>query len=256
MSVTRTNIVKQLDEGFLYAVRRVELTIEAARSVGQRITALTATTLIALTTAARGAGYVGSGGAAATVSAYAVAISAIRSATTVTIGAETALFPAFSPPGTAIPFTGVIDIQAAPTIAGATVGDKIAIVEQPPALTDANLIDYVTSKSGEPLPLTRDIRDRGVLRHRKKMSQEGGTLTLSEKFQNFATGLPAYVDQDLIVVVEREDNRCGVVTEKEIYYGAHIEMSPSLNETEGDTDTDMSPVITYELRAVVGEDLL
>jgi hypothetical protein len=250
MVATRTPVVKNLDEGYLYAVRANTPSIVAARSVGQRIVATGASTIATpLTEAVRGAGYAGSSGA---VSAFAVALKSVDAATVITIGAETATFAIGDPPGTAVPFTGAIDIQAVPTIASAVAGNMFAIVEQPPAYS-AGRIDYVQSKSHEPAELSRDIRDKGSLTHRKKTIAENGVLSIGSFYENNQAGLSGFAGQDIILVLERDDDRQGVVTEKEIYYGARINVAPPLNESAGDTDTDTTLSISYELMAIVGE---
>ena len=253
MAVTRTTVVKNLDEGFLYITRANANSVVASRSVGQRITAIGATSIATpLTDAVRGAGYLGSGGAAATVSAFAVALTAVNDATVITISSETATFAQGAPPGTAIPFTGVIDIQALPTITSGVSGDKFAIVEQPPTYSSGR-IDYVQSKSDEPAELNRDIRDKGSLTHRKKNALEMGVLSLTSFYENNQAGVSKYAGQEIIVVLERDDDRGNVITEREIYYGARINVTPPINESTGDTDSDTTVSINYELKIIVGE---
>jgi len=253
MVATRTNVVKNLDEGFLYITRANANSIVASRSVGQRFSVTGATAIATpLTDAIRGAGYVGSGGAAATVLAYAVALTAINDATVVTVGGETATFAEGAPPGTAIPFSGVIDIQAVPTVTSGVAGDMFAIVEQPPTYSTGR-IDYVQSKSDEPAELNRDIRDKGSLAHRKKNALEMGVLSLTSFYENNQAGVSKYAGQEIIVVLERDDDRGNVISEKEIYYGARINVTPPINESTGDTDSDTTVSINYELKIIVGE---
>lgn len=250
MVATRTNVVKNLDEGFLHMVRANANSIVASRSVGQRFSATGAASIgTPLTDAIRGAGYAGSSG---TVLAYAIALTAINDATVITIGGETATFAAGDPPGTAIPFSAAIDIQGVPTITSGVAEDMFAIVEQPPSYSSGR-IDFVQSKSNEPAELNRDIRDKGSLAHRKKNALEMGVLSLTSFYENNQAGVSKYAGQEIIVVLEREDNRAAVVTEKEIYYGARINVTPPINESTGDTDSDITVSVNYELMAIVGE---
>jgi len=249
MAVTRTAVVKNLEETFVSIVRANANTVVSARSVGQRVTILTATTLQAVITAVRGAGH-----APGAVASYAVALTAINGATVLTIGGNTATFVLGDPPGTAIPFSANVDPAATCTVTSGVAGDMFAIVQQPPAYA-SNLIGFVTAKSFEPDDLRRDIRDRGVLQHKKIMAMQGGVLTLTAKYENAKAGLSQYVDQHIIIVAERDDDRQGTVTEKEIFYGAYINAIPPPNETEGDTDTDVSIAVRVEMIAVVGESI-
>ncbi len=242
----RTSVVKNMDECFVHIILATAATIVAARSVGGRHTVSAVDTLVGTILAARGAGHTGS------VAAYAIALTAIKAGNVITLDGQTATFITADPPGTAVPFSATPDIAATPTavVAAAAVGDMFAIAAQP-TYTASDLISYVTAKSAEPLDLRREIRDKGVLAHRKIMAQQGGVLTLSAKYENAKAGLSKFVDQDIIVICEREDNRNGVVTEKEIFFGARINAIPNLNETEGDTDTDLSIPISFEMYANV-----
>lgn len=248
---TRTEVVKSLEEAFIAIVKAggTPPTIVSARSVGQIIIATGATTLETHTDAYRGAGHTG------TAKAYAVALTAVRSAAVITIAAKTFTFAAGDPPGTAVPNSddSTIDITATPTIATATKGDMFAIVEQPPDYSaDAAQIPYVTAKNEDPDPITRDIRYKGVLQHRKRMALQGGTLNLTALYENAKKGLSAFVDQDIIIIAEIEDDRSGTVTERRIYYGCRINSIPAPSEATGDTDSDCSIAARYELLAVVG----
>lgn len=255
MTVTRTPLVKALDDGFLYMVRANAPSIVAARSVGQRIVVTGATTIgTPLTTAIRGAGYVGSGGAAVAVAGYVVALTAVDAATVVTVDGQTATFAEGDPIGTAIPLSANADIQAVPTVTAGVAGNMFAVVEQPPTYS-GGFIKYLNSKSDEPAEIRRDIRDHGQLQHRKKNALEAGSLSLTELYTNAKDGIAKYIDQDIIVVLERDDDRGGVITEKEIYYGARINVTPPVNESTGDTDSDVTVTMSYEHKVIVGESI-
>lgn len=253
LAETRTAVVKNLDELYWFIILSgtTPPTIVSARSVTQRIAATGASALgTPVTTAARGAGHT-----AAANKGYAVALTAIRSAAEITLDAKKITFVEGDPPGTAVvnEDDSAVNLNAVPTIAIATAGDMWAIVEQPPSYSGGS-IPYVTAVSQEPNELKRDIRDKGQLQHRKKLAIEGGTLTLTALYENAKRGLSKYVDQDIIVIGEREDNRSGVVTEKLIFYGSRINAIPAPTEAEGDTDTNIVIPIRYELLAIVGED--
>ena len=148
------------------------------------------------------------------------------------------------------------DLTGEITVIGASaiVGDEVALVAQAPTYTWAsNGISYITAVSQEPPDLRRDIRDHGHLQHRKRMSVENGVMTFTALYENAKACLSQYIDQDFIMIGEREDDRVGVVTEKVILYGARINSIPAPNESEGDSDTDTSFAVNYELLAVVGE---
>ncbi len=240
----RTSVVKNMEECYVHIILATAATIVAARSVGGRWTVSAVDTLAGTILAARGAGHTGS------VAAYAVALTSVIAGNVITLGGETATFITADPPGTGVPFSGTPNIALTPTavVAATAVGDMFAIVAQP-TYTTSDLISYATAKSVEPMDLRREIRDKGVLNHRKIMAQQGGVLTLSAKYENAKKGLSKFVDQDIIVICEREDDRNGVVTEKEMFFGARINAIPNLNETEGDTDTELSIPISFEMYA-------
>jgi len=222
----------------------------SARSVVQRLAFTGAAALARTVAEARGAGH----SAGADVG-YAVALTSIKSNADITLDSKHFIFKTGDPPGTAIVQTtdeASIDLGAVPTVTSATAGDQVAIVEQPPNYSGGS-IPFVTGASQEPPNLRRDIRDKGQLQHRKKMAIEHGILTLTALYENAKRGLSKYVDQEIIVVGERIDNRIGTVTEKMIFYGAHINNIPAPTESEGDTDTNISIPVTYELLAIVGE---
>lgn len=252
IAAIRTSVIKNLDELFYYIVLGIAdpPTVVSARAVTQRIGITAATTFERTVLAARGAGHT-----AAADKGYAVALTAIRSALVVTVDAKTFTFAAGDPPGTAVVNAddSAVDLGANPSaVATGTAGDQVAIVEQPPTYT-GGLIPYVTAASEESPPIRRDIRDKGQLQHRKKMSIENGVLTLTALYENAKKGLSKYVDQNIIVVGERIDDRHGVVTEKLIFYGSYINAIPAPTEAEGDTDTNIVIPISYELLAILGE---
>ena len=249
---TRTAVVANLDEFFWHVIlaNGTPPTLITARSVTQRVAFTAAATLVRNILAARGAGHT----AAADVG-YAVALTAMRTAADITLDSKHFIFKIGDPPGTAIVQTtdeASIDLGALPTVTSATAGDQVAIVEQPPTYS-GGLISYITAVSQESPDLRRDIRDKGQLQHRKRMAVENGVMTFTAKYENAKAGLSQFVDQDFIMVGEREDDRVGVVTEKVILYGARINSIPAPNESEGDSDTDTSIAVNYELLAIVGE---
>jgi len=199
--------------------------------------------------AARGAGH-----SAGADKGYAVALTAMRSAAVLTLDAKTMTFVAGDPPGTAVvnQDDSAVDLGAAATVATDTAGDQVAIVEQPPSYSGGRIL-YITAVSQEAPDLRREIRDHGQLQHRKRMSVENGVMTFTALYENAKAGLSQFIDRDFIMVGEREDNRNGVITEKVILYGARINSIPAPNETEGDSDTEVSFAVNYELLAVVGE---
>lgn len=238
-----TNRVKNLDEAFVHIVRSG---FNSKQGMGQIVTITGATTAVQKLGVERGAGETG------IETLYAVALTSVNGVTDFSIDGN-ALDSAFAvgdPPGT-IRSIASGDIAAAITaITGGVSGDQFGIFKRPPAYS-SGLIPYVTAKSSEPLPGKRDIRDRGALTDRKKMAQQGGVLNLTARHENANAGLSKFVDQDILVILEREDNRAGVVNETEIYYGSYIHALPGPNESEGDTDTDVTVAIPYETIAVL-----
>lgn len=256
LAATRTTVVKNLNELFWYIqpldTNDARLTIVTARAVTRRCVFTAAAVLSSTTAEHRGAGHT----EPTSDKGYVVALTAIRSAAVLTLDAKTTTFVAGDPPGTAVvnQDDSAVDLTAVPTVATATADDMVAIVEQPKAVTwDTNGISYVTAATMDPPLLRRDIRDKGQLQHRKKMAVENGILNLTALYENAKQGLSKYVDQNIIVIGERIDNRIGVVTEKYIFYGAYINSIPAPTEAEGDTDTNIVIPISYELLAIVGE---
>ncbi len=251
VAATRTAVVKNLDELFWFGILAggTPPTLITARSVVQRVSLIGSSPPARTILAARGAGH-----SAVADKGYAVALTAIRTAMVLTVDGKTFTFVAGDPPGTAVvnQDDSAVDLGAAPTVATDTAGDQVAIVEQPPTYSSGNQL-YISAVSQEPPDLRRAIRDHGQLQHRKRMAIENGVMTFTQRYQSAKAGLAALIDQDFIMVGEREDNRNGVVTEKVILYGARVNSIPALNESSGDTDTDVAFAVNYELLAVVGE---
>lgn len=246
MADIRTALVKNLEESFVHIVRSGFTQIVG---VGQIITITGASSSVSKTDAFRGAGETGS------VPMYCIALKAVNAAYNFTVDSQ-ALSTAYAigdPPGTMklIPSGDIAGTIAA--VSSGVAGDQFAIVKRPLAFADG-LIPYVTAKSVEFLDIRRPIRDRGALNHRKKMAQQGGVLNLTAKYENVLAGLGKFVDQELVVILEREDNRDGTVVETEFYYGAHIPALPGPNESEGDTDTDVTVAVNFELHGTLLED--
>ena len=252
VTVVRTAVAKNLDELFFYAIRDDSSppSIVGARRVVKRGAMTGAAAAVVTALAARGAGY-----STAADKPYAVALSSMKTALEITLDAKTLTFSVGDPPGTAV--TNVddssVDISSgAITYSAGTSGDQFALVAQPPSYS-GGLLSYVTAVSQEPPDLRRAIRDKGQLQHYKKMAIENGVITLTAKYQNAKAGLAAFVDQDFILVGEREDDRNGTITEKLVFYGARINALQAPNESEGDTDTDIAIPVSYELLAIVGQ---
>ncbi len=253
VTVSRTSIVKSLGELYWHAILddSTPPSIVGARRVVQRVSFTAAATLVRTTASNRGAGHT-----AAAHKGYAVALTGMRSAAVMTLDGKTFTFAAGDPAGTALTSVDdtTIDLGALPTVATATAGDQLAVVAQPPSYTWASQgIEYITAVSLEMLDLRRDIRDKGQLQHRKRMAQEGGVATFSAKYENAKKGLSKFVDQNFIMIGEREDDRNGVVTEKVLLYGCRINSIPAPNESEGDADSDTSIPVMFELMAIVGQ---
>ena len=259
VTVVRTSVVKNLDEFFWHAIgdatgdeSGTQFSIVTARAVTQRVFFTAAAVLARTILAARGAGHT-----AGADKGYAVALTAMRSAAVMTLDGKTFTFAQGDPPGTALTSVDdvAIDLGVTPTVATATAGDNLAVVEQPPSTYSwaNNGIPYITAVGFELPELDRDIRDKGQLQHRKRMSVENGVATFSAKYENAKAGLSRFVGRDFMMIGEREDNRSGVVTEKIILYGARINNIPAPNESEGDTDSDVSIPVNFELMAIVGQ---
>ncbi len=256
VTASRTSVAKNLDELFYYIqvddTDADPLTIVTARAVTRRLGFSDATTVVSTTEAARGAGHT----IPTADKGYIVALTGVRSATTLTLDGADTVFAEGDPPGTAMvnATDAAKDLTAVPTVAGATVGDMFAVVDQPATYSwSANGIPYITAVSQESPPIRRDIRDKGQLQHRKKMSIENGVLTLTALYENAKKGLSKYVDRDIIIIGERIDDRGVTITEKLIFYGARINAIPAPNESEGDVDTNIVIPVSYELLAIVGD---
>ncbi len=252
VTVVRTTDVKNLSEFFWYGIlgNGTPPTLVTARSVVQRVSITAAATLVRTILAARGAGHI-----AGADKGLMVALTAMRSAAVFTLGGKTFTFAAGDPPGTAVRAVdddATLDLGALPTVATGTAGDQVAVVEYPPTYS-GGLLSFISAIGGEPQDLRRDIRDKGALQHRKRMAVEGGIMTFSALYQNAKAGMSQFVDQDFIMVGERTDDRVGVVTEMLILYGCRMNAIPSPNESEGDSDSDVSIPVRYELLANVGE---
>ena len=176
-----------------------------------------------------------------------VPVTPIYVVTTVKIGSNTALsFAAGTPPGQGQRLT----LATSETIlltGGATgyVFDVLLDYDEETTTFPTTPQSYLQNLSGGTPETTRDVRDKGTLKHRKRMATVEKTLSVTQLFTNYGEGLLAFNEIPYIMRIQRKDDRAGLATEVCYYYSC-FQHGPIPNESGGDTDTDNSFDIRYE----------
>lgn len=237
--MSRTTVTKVKEEGLLYAVA----SSLAAKKFGhvQTVYVTAATT----NTAVNGDEYSDYPAVCASVDGYVRTLTPITTELVLTVDGGDITIPANTPPnrGFAIPaasaLTGAIAITS-----GGVAGEVLEIVYVPQFTSD-DRIDYVDSFSRTNPQLYRDIKDRGVLKHRKRIFNIEQTVSGSLKFLNFAQGFNEMANQELAVCLQRQDFGKSAPTEYE-YFGQVFLAEPNVNDTGDDSDTMSDFEFRYE----------
>jgi hypothetical protein len=119
-----------------------------------------------------------------------------------------------------------------------------------PTITSADLIDYATAMSSQPQVITRDVRDRGVLKSRKRMLNHDKSLSITKLFQNDDTALMALMGMDLALKLERQDDMAGLTTE-ELYFFQAYGNRPEQSESAGDNDSDIVCEFNFQRYCII-----
>lgn len=181
---------------------------------------------------------------------YIIAQTAVRAATDIKVNAtDTISFSAGDPRGTLRKMTLTVAIDSVPTLDtnDGQPGDMFVILEDP--VVDSSTVpaeDYVTSltdtEAGED---PRAVFDKGYVKGQKLIAQEESpNLSLGQKFQANDKGMLRFKGQFFNMIGERDVNRLGVVSEIVYYFNCYFGAGgPS--ETSGDNDSELSLEIGY-----------
>jgi len=131
-------------------------------------------------------------------------------------------------------------------------GDRFLVLKDPNVDSADGMLMYVQSKSetqvgeGE-----RAYYDKGIFKGVKKIPvSEPNTISLAEHFQAHDRGLLKYKGHRFNMLVERDVNREGTISEREYYMNCLFNVGGP-NEAIGDTDSDFSLDIQYLFKGVV-----
>ncbi len=235
---------KLLDEAYVYA----KLASAAYTNHGDiayfRVTGATAAEYTAGTETSPSSGTV-----------FVIALSKVKAATKVMLNdTDYVTFAAGNPKGTCLKgtLTKAIDNGGITAFVNGTPGEQFVVMKDP-GLTSADpLLLYVQSKSetgvgGEEKP----VYDRNIFKGIKKLPvNEPNTLSMGQHFQAHDKGLLGFRGHRFNLLVERDDNREGTITEQEYYFGCFF-ANAGPNESTGDNESDVSFDVQYLYKGVV-----
>lgn len=131
-------------------------------------------------------------------------------------------------------------------LTGGKAGDTYEILRGRPTYGTSDYVGYVTGKTGEEGDPKIVIRDKGIIQHRKNRGDVERTLSVNTRYLNDLAGLSQLVDQDAILVFEREEDRDGTATELTYYLQARQDAKAGPNESEGSDSSDTSFQMRFE----------
>ncbi|GEM_PF-3057489 len=135
---------------------------------------------------------------------------------------------------------------------GGKPGDEFLVLKNPDVDSADGLLLYVQSKSDTPNERSEKLYyDHNIFRGHKVIARtEPNTLSIGQHFQAHDKGLLGFRGHRFNLLVERDDNREGTITEKEYYIGCHFP-NAGPNESTGDSESDVSFDIQYLWKCVV-----
>jgi hypothetical protein len=238
--MSRTTVVKVKEEALLYAVVS---SLPAKKFGCVQTVYITGTTT---NTAENGDEYTDYPSVCASVDGYVVTKTPITTQLVLTVGGGTSItIPANTPPNRGFAIASADNLTGAIAITSGGVSGEVLEVVYVPQFTSGDRIDYVDSFSRSNPQLYRDIKDRGVLKHRKRIFNLEQTASGSLKFTNFAQGFNEIANQEFAACVERKDYGKATPTEYE-YFGQAFLAEPNVNDTGDDSDTMSDFEFRYE----------
>ena len=111
-------------------------------------------------------------------------------------------------------------------------------------------VGFVTGFGGQPTEYFRTVRDKGVVKGRKRNVDTSGTLSMSQSFTNNAEGLAYQGGKRVVIKIEiRED---GLLEKQEAtyYYGA-LAHKPETGESNGDSTSENQYEFDFERRFTI-----
>jgi len=131
-------------------------------------------------------------------------------------------------------------------ITGGTDGNRFEILRGLPTFGATDYVAFVTGKTGEEGESTFEARDKGVLQHRKRRHDIERRLTINVSYLHDKEILSALLDQDSILILERDDDRQGTVTEQHFFLQARSNGKAMPNESEGGDISGLSIDFRFE----------
>jgi len=250
--MSTTTIKKMWDEAYCYA-KRIEALDNAYAGYGDFFHLRCTSTSVAKATAGTEANDVANGD-----TVFVIALTPVRAATTINLNAtDSVAFSDGDPIGkckskvitqTVSNFLTTSALQAGTFSAG----DEFLILKNPDVDSGDGLFLYVQSKSEtQNLPSERPYYDKGIFKGVVKPARnEPHSLSISQHFQAHDKGLLAFKGHRFNMLIERDDNREGTVTESEYYIACQC-LNAGPNESTGDTDSDVQLEIQYLFKGVI-----
>jgi len=151
-----------------------------------------------------------------------------------TLNDRTATFSQGDPPDEAKQVTVNGDALSTTIITGGAAGDAFEILRGIPSYQSSDYLLYVKAKTQEEGDIAIRADDKGQLQHRKPRADVERRLSMTLSYINSKAGLEALADQDIIIIVERQDDRALVTSEYHYFLEALINQENLPDESEGD----------------------
>jgi len=182
-----------------------------------------------------------------------VPVTPVTKSCTISYGGQSHTFAAGTPIGMGVRLSGVSGVTVGtPTVVYAT-GDILVfdvLVDYDAVSGTEYELEYIDSKSGSTPEFTRAIKEKGVIRHRKRNLDPERTLSIAQKYQSRTEGLMALAGREYILKVSRMDDNFLVETEVDYFYQCYHN-APEPSGSSGAQDSTVSFEIMYERRVSV-----
>jgi len=186
--------------------------------------------------------------------AYVIALTKVKAATKVMLNdTDFVTFAAGDPEGTCLTttLTKAVDNGGIAAFVSGTAGESFIVMKDPGVANTDPMLLYVQSKSEtQASQIERPYYDKGIFKGVKKIPvSEPNTISLAEHFQAHDRGLLKYKGHRFNMLVERQVDRAGTVSESEFYFNCLFNTGGP-NEAIGDTDSDFSLDVQYLYKGV------
>ena len=111
-------------------------------------------------------------------------------------------------------------------------------------------VGFVTTTGGNAVEAFRPIRDKGILKGRKRNVDTAGTVSMGQYFTNAGEGLAYQGEKRVVIKVEIREDALLETQEAAYYYGA-LSHRPETNESQGDSMSENTYEFDFERKFAI-----